>query len=192
MDFSTKSRCDSIGGAAPQFKSNIHENNFEEPAWYAFQTRHRFEKKTDELLRRKGLETFLPILRQLHRWSDRRKLVEVPLFDGYGFVRLKFSQEARLQVLRTPGVIALVGSQTPAGSVPAMQIETLRHLLSTDTPVALTPFFCAGKRVRIRSGALSGVEGILQDINGKYLIISIDVLRRSVAIKIENYSVELI
>lgn len=192
MSFSTTARCDPDGGAIPDVESAIRAGKIEEPAWYAFQTRPRFEKKVDDSLRRKGLETFLPVLREMHRWSDRRRLVEVPLFAGYGFVRLVWSEEFRRQVLQTTGVIGLAGSQKVATKVPQSQIETLRHLLSTDNEIGPAPFLCTGKRVRIRSGALDGVEGILQDISGKTLVISIEALQRSIAVKIENYSVEII
>jgi transcription antitermination factor NusG len=190
--FSTKTPRDSDGGATVVSETPASEVDTNNPCWYAFQTRPRYEKKTDTHLRRKGLETFLPLLRQIHRWSDRRKLVEVPLFTGYGFVRIAESPDNRLEVLRTPGVLGLVGAQNTAAAIPAAQIENLRQLLSADVTIAGIPFLTAGKRVRIRGGALDGIEGILQENDGKHLVISVDALQRSIAIKVEGYSLELV
>ena len=192
MHFSTKTACDSNGGATLSISVGQRGEYAEELQWCAFQTRPRWEKKTTEHLKQQGLEIFLPLLRQVHRWSDRQKVVEVPLFTGYGFVRLQASEQSRIQVLRTPGVIAVVGAQGAALAIPTSQIENLRQLLSTDARIAGVPFLTTGKRVRVRGGALDGVEGILQENDGRYLVISIDALQRSVAMKVEGYSVEMV
>ena len=73
------------------------------PDWFAIQTRYRYEKKVAEQLGGKGVEVFLPLRRESHSWSDRRKLVTIPLFPGYAFVRSTASADLRLQVLRTAG-----------------------------------------------------------------------------------------
>ena len=162
-----------------------------EALWYAIQTRQQFEKKADWQLRRKGIETFLPLLRQVHQWSDRRKLVEIPLFAGYEFVHLQLSAETRLRVLETPGVFGFVGFQRGATPIPAGQIEALQRLLRNDANCTIRPFLRNGQRVRIRGGALDGVEGILQE-NDKNLVISIECIQRSIAIRIEGYDLEAV
>jgi transcriptional antiterminator NusG len=157
--------------------------------WYALQIRPRFEKKAASQLRSKGIETFLPLLRQIRWWSDRRKLVETPLFSGYEFVHILLSPEERLLVLRTPGVMNFVGFPCGASPVAETQIESLRRLLSTRTECSIRAFLRSGQKVRIRGGALDGVEGILQE-DAKHLIVSIDCIQRSVAVRIEGYELE--
>lgn len=163
-----------------------------ERQWYAVHVRRHFEKKTASTLHRKGIETFLPVLREVHRWSDRRKMVEEPLFAGYTFVRLVLERSIRLQILQTPGVLGFAGNQRQPDCVPQIQIEDLRRLLGSDAGCALRPFLHAGQKVRIRGGALDGIEGVLQKNDRKHLVISIECIQRSVAVKIDGYGVELV
>ncbi len=162
------------------------------PQWYAIQTRHRLEKRVATQLKNKGVETFLPLLAEIHRWSDRRKPVDVPLFPGYAFVRVDQSSVARLGVLHTGGVIGFVSFGSEAPPVPAKQIEDLQTLLSRKVPCSLHPFLKVGQRVRIRGGCLEGLEGILDQRGEKNLVISLESIQRSVAIRIEGYELELI
>jgi transcription antitermination factor NusG len=74
--------------------------------WYAIQTRSRHEKMVACQLQNQSVVTFLPLVSQLRRWSDRQKLVEFPLFPGYAFVRVVCDPEERLRVLQTEGVVA--------------------------------------------------------------------------------------
>jgi transcription termination/antitermination protein NusG len=159
--------------------------------WYAIQTRYRAERKVKKRLGTKGVETFLPMLEEVHRWSDRRKTLEVPLFSGYAFVHMALSPELRIGVLHTEGVLRFVAFGGEAAPIPAKQIEDIQKLLIHKVPCSLHPFLKAGKRVRIRGGCLDGLEGILER-KGKHLLISIECIQRSVAVKIEGYDLELI
>lgn len=159
--------------------------------WYAVQTRYRSERKVTTRLRQKGLETFLPVLQEIHRWSDRRQRVEVPLFSGYTFARLEPSSQACQELLQTQGVIGLISFAGSATPVPAKQISDLQLLLSERIPCSLHPFLKVGRRVRIRGGCLDGLEGILEQKGEKNLVIAIDSIQRAVAIRIEGYEVEM-
>jgi transcription antitermination factor NusG len=161
------------------------------PEWFALQTRYRFEKKVSEQLQAKGMETFLPLRRESHRWSDRHKVVTIPLFPGYAFVRLDPSHDLRRSVLRTVGLIGFVNFRGTAAAVPTKQIDDLRLLLNEKVPFSLYPFLQAGRRVRIRGGCLHGLEGVLANEKGK-LVISIDSIQRSLAIEIQGYELELV
>lgn len=160
--------------------------------WYALETRHRYEEKVVRQLSRMGIETFLPQRKEIHDWSDRRKALSVPLFAGYAFVRLNQSRDTRLRVLRTAGVIGLVSAQGRAVAVPAAQVEHLRQLLQHNLPCSMHAFLRAGQRIRVRGGCLNGVEGILLDTGARSLIISIDCLQRSLAVRIEGYELDLV
>jgi transcription termination/antitermination protein NusG len=159
------------------------------PEWYVLQVRPRFEKKVEFQLRAKGIETYLPVVRQVRWWSDRRKLIETPLFAGYVFVRLQLSPKERILVLQTTGVMAFVGFLSGATPVRSAQIDSLRRLLDSNMECSLRPFLRTSQRVRIRGGSLEGVEGILIN-DGKHLVVSIDCIQRSIAIRIEGYDLE--
>jgi transcription antitermination factor NusG len=162
------------------------------PNWYAVHTVARHEKRVAAQFEEKRVCTFLPLLRQIHRWSDRRSVVEIPMFSCYAFVRMVQTVEERLKVLRTPGVLAFVGSERRGTSIPDEQIESLRKAINENVPCLPYPFISAGKRVRISGGSLDGVEGILmrQGID-QSLVISVELLQRSVSIRLENYDIEL-
>jgi transcription antitermination factor NusG len=159
--------------------------------WYAIQTRYRFERKAAAQLQNKGIETFLPVVEESHRWSDRKKVISVPLFSGYVFVRLE-PCSARATVLRTEGVIGFVEFHGDAAPIPNKQIDDLQRLLSKKMPCSLHAFLTIGQKVRIRGGCLDGLEGILEQSGPKRLVISIACIQRSVAVKIEGYELELV
>lgn len=159
--------------------------------WFAVQTRARHEKVVVQRLSDKGVGTFLPLVKHLHRWSDRQKTVELPLFGCYVFVRVIPSNHERQRVLLVDGVLKFVGTLGEGTSIPDEQIEAIRTLLEERLPYCSHPFLKVGQRVRIRSGALNGVEGVLVSRSGeRSLIISLDAIQRSLAVRIEGYDVE--
>lgn len=160
--------------------------------WYAVRTRSRHEKIASQQLQTRGIETYLPVVMQTHRWSDRKKQVEVPLFSGYTFVRVAYaSNEQRIQVLQTHGVAGFVGIQRSGDPIPDHQIEDIRTLLGNKISVEAHSFLKVGQRVRVRGGALDGVEGILLSHDaGKKLVISLESIERSLSIRVEGYDVE--
>lgn len=164
----------------------------EAAVWFALQTRYRFEKKVAAQLASKGMEVFLPLRRENREWSDRQKLVTVPLFPGYAFVHSARTVGLRLLVLQTGGVMGFVSFAGTAAIVPQKQIEDLRLLLAQAVPFSLHPFLRAGQRVRIRGGCLHGVEGLLTQRDKDKLVISIESIQRSLAIEIQGYEVDLI
>jgi len=158
--------------------------------WYALQTRPRHEKRVGTELSDKHIECYLPLLNQIHRWSDRRKLVQVPLFPGYIFVRAELDARVRVAVLSVGGALSFVGPQREAMPIPDSQVEDIRTLLSTRIAMSPYPFLKVGQRVRVRGGALDGVEGILVSNGEKRLVISVESIHRSLSITIEGYDVE--
>ena len=160
--------------------------------WYAVHTKARHEKRVAAQFEEKSVCTFLPLLHQVHRWSDRRTVVEIPMFSCYAFVRMAQTVDERLKVLHTPGVLGFVGSERQGSSIPDQQIESLRKAVSEKVPCLPHPFISAGKRVRIRGGSLDGVEGILMRQGEDHsLVISVELLQRSVSIRVEGYDIEL-
>ena len=172
--------------------ASLEESRPEELHWYAVRTRSRHEKIASQQLQTRGIETFLPVVTQTHRWSDRKKQVEVPLFSGYTFVRLAYaSNEQRIQVLQTHGVAGFVGVQRTGVPIPDNQIEDIRTLLSNKVDMKTHSFLKVGQRVRVRGGALDGVQGILVSHSGeRSLVISLEPIERSLSIRVEGYDVE--
>jgi transcription antitermination factor NusG len=163
----------------------------ETESWYGLQTRPRHEKIVAHRLAEKGVTTFLPLINEVHRWSDRKKTVQVPLFGCYVFAKFIPNRIERLRVLRVDGVFGLVGSKGEGSPIPDDQIEAVRSLVETELPWSSHPFLKIGQRVRIRSGVLDGLEGILVSRNGdRSLVISIDAIQRSLAVRVEGYEVE--
>jgi transcription termination/antitermination protein NusG len=161
--------------------------------WYALHTRPRHEKLVTQRLAERGVETFLPLVNEVHRWSDRQKAVQLPLFSCYVFARFLPNRSDRLRVLRVGGVIGLIGSRGEGSPIPDEQVDSVRALVEGGLPWSAYPFLKIGQRVRIRGGALEGVEGILVSRNGNHtLVISVDAIQRSLAVKVEGYQVEAI
>jgi transcription antitermination factor NusG len=165
----------------------------QEPAnWYAVQTRARNEKVIAERLQEQGLNTFLPLVTEVRRWSDRKKKVELPLFSCYVFVKLVISNSHdRMSVYRTNGVFGIVSMRGEGIPIPEEQIDALRRVVTQQVLWSAHPFLKVGQRVRIRGGSMDGVEGVLLSANGdRTLIISVDAIQRSLAVRVEGYDVE--
>jgi transcriptional antiterminator RfaH len=163
----------------------------EEARWYAIQVRCQFEKKASLQLQEKGIEAFVPTLKQRRRWSDRWQVVEFPTFPGYAFVHLHPSATRRLQVLQTRGVMSFVAFGGELVPIPDKQIDDVRLLLSRDVPYTAHSYIKIGQRVRIRGGCLDGIEGILTSNRGdKTLVISVEPIQRSIAVSIADFDIE--
>ena len=160
------------------------------PAWFAVQTKPRHEKKVNSELQEKGVHSFLPLHREKRQWSDRKQWIELPLFSQYVFVRVPPKGEWRTRVLQTIGVLQFVGAPGCGTPIPDEQIEAVQAI--TDLRLAKAPheFLRIGTRVRIHGGALNGIEGVLAAINNdKSLIVSVDLIQKSVAIRIDGFEV---
>jgi transcription antitermination factor NusG len=182
--------------------SQIHEpiatgqwvaNSTVEPQWYAIHTRSQHEKSVSTQLQDQGITTFLPLVTELHRWSDRRKVVQLPLFSCYTFLHMPFVPELWAKVLRIGGVLGFVGVRGQGVSIPEKQIESIRTLQGINAPYTLCPFLKVGQQVRVRGGVLDGIEGILVSRNGdRTLVISVEPIHRSLAVQLGDYQVEAV
>jgi transcription antitermination factor NusG len=165
----------------------------EELNWYAVHTKSRHEKRVAEQFEEKLICTFLPLLRGIHKWSDRQCKVEIPMFSCYTFVQMAQTPYERATILRTPGVLGFVGNERRGAPIPREQIESLQKAISGNIPCFAHPFINAGMRVRIRGGALEGVEGILERGSGdRRVVVSLELLHRSISIQVEGYDIELV
>jgi transcription antitermination factor NusG len=158
-------------------------------SWYAIYTRHQHEKIVDQVLTHKGFRTFLPLCATTHKWKDRTKALSLPLFPCYVFI--KGGIERRLQLVTTPGIFGLVSSGGQPAAIPEAEIEAIRLVIESGTPVEAHPFLICGKRVRVKCGPLAGVEGILvRKKNISRLVLSVEMLGTAAAIEVEAFQVE--
>lgn len=161
------------------------------PFWFAVQTKPRHEKKVNSELLEKGIHSFLPLHQERRRWSDRYCWVELPLFSQYLFARVPISAESRASVLQTTGVVRFVGAHGRGTPIPDEQIDSLEAIAAKRIPMTPHEFLRVGERVRISGGALEGIEGILSAIrNDRSLVVSVDLIQKSVAIRINGFEVE--
>jgi transcription antitermination factor NusG len=138
-----------------------------------------------------GVPHFLPLKTEVRQWSDREQKVSVPLFDGYLFVRIDASKESRLRVLKTSGVIGLVGNQTGPVPIPHQQIEAIRTVIDQRLECSVLTVLEEGEHVRVVRGPLTGLEGRLVGSNStSRLMISIEMIHRSLALKVYRHDVE--
>ena len=162
----------------------------EDRRWYAIHTHARHEKAISVKLQQAGLTTFLPVLTEVHQWSDRRKSVELPLFPCYLFLQILDLYGVRQVLYRTPGVLGLVGDNGRGTPIPNEQIEDVRKVLAQPNLCHEHPFLKAGQRVRVHGGPLDGVEGILiEGRANRHLVISVDTIQKSLAVIIDGYDI---
>ncbi len=158
--------------------------------WYAIRTSPRHEKKVAAELEYRGVVNYLPLVCEVHRWSDRRKEVNQPLFPGYLFVHSTLTPEARVEVLGARGVLHFVGSRNWGTPVPDKQIDDIRTLVEHGVAAKPRPYVEVGQRVAICGGALEGVEGVLIGRNGRRrFVISIASIQQSLTISVEGYEI---
>jgi transcription antitermination factor NusG len=153
--------------------------------WFALQVRSRRESLVADYLGGKGYELFLPLQRSRRQWTDRIKDVEVPLFPGYLFCQ--FDPQNRLPILKTPWVIRVVGFNHIPTPVEDAEINAIRTLVASGVPSQQCSYLGIGDIVRIESGPLRGLKGVLSNFKGnRRLVVSITLLQRSVAVEIDS------
>lgn len=158
-------------------------------AWYAIYTKHQHEKKAREVLIRKGFEVLLPLYKEAHKWKDRTKVVFLPVFPCYVF--LKTTLDRRLEILTTPGVFWLVENAGRACAIPEIEIEGIRKIMSSGVRVEPHPYLKCGELVRVRKGPLAGLRGILTRIKNRYrVVMSVELLQKAVAVEVDAAVVE--
>jgi len=158
--------------------------------WYAFRVRPRHEKLVSMSLRGKGYEEFLPLTKSKRKWADRSPIIEMPLFPGYIFCDTERTEIGKIRCTR--GILDVIR----AGSMPLpadrAEIEGLRKATKAELELESLPYIdpSTAGRLRIISGPLNGLDGMLVQVRGKErLILSVDLLCRSVLVEVPLSSV---
>lgn len=154
--------------------------------WYGIRVRSKYERLAASALEGKGYDTFLPLYSSRRVWSDRSKVLELPLFAGYLFCRFDL-REPLLPILTTPGVMYIVGAGNSPIAIPEREIEQVRIVANSALQAQPWQDVVFGTKVLIERGPLAGVEGLTVRVNKGYrLVVSISLLQRSVAVEIDS------
>jgi transcription antitermination factor NusG len=157
--------------------------------WYAAYTLPRHEKLVAQQLSQKSVESYLPLYEAIHRWKDRRARVDMPLFPGYVFVQIPICE--RLKVLEIASVLRIVSFNGQAAPLPDGEIEALRNAL-IHRKAEPFPYLAVGKRVRVITGSLEGLEGVVVRRKGNLrIVVSLHFIMQSVALEIDAADLEL-
>jgi transcription antitermination factor NusG len=160
--------------------------------WYAFRVRPRHEKLVSVSLRGKGYEEFLPLVKSKRKWADRSPIIEMPLFPGYIFCDTARTEIGRIRC--TQGVVDVIRAGSSPAPANRMEIEGLRKATEAQVQLESLPYIdpSTAKRLRIISGPLSGLDGMLTQVRGKErLILSVELLCRSVLVEVPLSAVEI-
>jgi transcription termination/antitermination protein NusG len=151
--------------------------------WFALRVKPNYEKRVATALRGKGLEELLPLYRSKRRWSDRVKVLDLPLFPGYLFCRLDLA--ARLPLLTTPGFLYIVGVGKTPQPVDEAEILAIQSVMRSGVPVTPWPSLVVGQKVELQHGPLRGLIGVLTKISNQHRIyVSVTLLRRSISVEV--------
>ena len=153
--------------------------------WYAAYTSANHERRVAIQLGERSVEHFLPVYESLRRWKDRRVKLQLPLFPGYVFVRMALQE--RLRVLQVPGVARLVGFGGLPTALPEEEVATLRSGLALGVRAEPHPYLTVGRKVRVKNGPLAGLKGVLLKRKKRArLVVSVELIQRSVAVEVEE------
>jgi transcription termination/antitermination protein NusG len=161
------------------------------PAWYVLHTKSRFENVVIDGLAKKKVEVFLPRISVASRRKDRKKMIRVPLFPGYVFVRTDLNPAHHLEIVKTVGAVKLVGSQQGPVSVPDETIQSLRIMVASDQPISTGTMFRKGDHVMVINGPFCGVIGIFDGYRGKSrIVVHIEALGQFASVEVSAEDVE--
>ena len=152
--------------------------------WFAVRVKSNYEKPVSAVLRGKGFDEFLPIYRSKRQWSDRVKIMDLPLFPGYLFCRLDLNK--RLPLLTTPGFLYLVGKGKTPEPVEEQEIMAIQSVVRSGLPALPWPSVVVGQKVSMERGPLRGVDGVVARIADAHRIyVSVTLLHRSVSVEVD-------
>ena len=163
-----------------------------EPKWYAVYTRPRFEKRVLQGLLDQGIEGYLPLIKTMRQWTDRKKMVEVPLFSSYVFVRI--DRRFYDQVLQTPGVVKYITFEGKAATIPPEQIDNLKIIVDSNEKVD-TSWVARkkGEMVTVNAGSLKGLRGeLITEGDRRKVLVRIEGIHQNLTVEVHRSLIESI
>jgi len=175
--------------------NTANKHNVEnQPRWYAIHARSRHEEVALQGFRNKMIETFLPKVEVMSRRKDRRKRILVPLLPGYLFVHTDLNPTQYWDIIKTYGVVRIIGIEGKPVPVKDEEITSLRILDGTDRTIRNQAYITEGDTIMIMEGPLKGLTGYYLERKGKSdkVVVSIELLQRSLAVEIEDWKIDKI
>jgi len=161
--------------------------------WCAVRTRSNSERLVSESFNEMGIQNYLPSFHEVRQWTDRKKIIEVPIFPGYLFAKITDSRQKQLSILYTQGVVDILRCGERIEVVPEQEIESIRQLLQRGRAIGVHPLVREGAWVRIKRGALKGAEGLLVRVKGATrFVVSITLLSRSLSAEVDSSDVQFL
>ena len=183
---------DSLTGASDTGCGDVPEHA-PGTAWFAVQTVYKHEFRVLRDFTAKGFTAYLPLLRAARQWTDRTKIIETPAFSGYLFLRHDSSLRSRSLVLNTFGVFRMLPDNHKPSAIADVEIQSLRRALDSNVPCAKCELPAVGTRVRVKSGALAGVEGQIVRISNKFrLVILVSSISQAISVEVDGLDVETV
>jgi transcription antitermination factor NusG len=168
----------------PVIRCSTEPAPYPQPCWYAVYTYSNHERRVADQLEGRNVEHFLPLYDSVRRWKDRRVTLKLPLFPGYLFVHLALHD--RMRVIQVPGVVRLVGFNSVPTPLRDREVEIIRSGLSESLRAQPHPFLTVGRRVRINSGPLAGLDGVLKRKKSNLrVVVSLGLIQRSIAVEVD-------
>ena len=164
-----------------------------ESLWYVLHTKSRFENVVHEGLLKKQIEVFLPKITVKSKRRDRKKMIRVPLFPGYVFVKTNLHPQHHLEVVKTAGAVRLIGSRKGPVPVPDETVDSLKIMVSTDLPVTTGNQLKKGDRVMVVSGPFAGVIGtfVRYGAQGR-IIVNVEALGQYAGVEVSEDDIEVL
>ena len=160
--------------------------------WYAIHVRSRQEKKVHQILLNKGVQSSLPLIKTIRKWSDRKKKVMIPLFKGYVFIQIDFAKD-KVNILKTDGVVKFVGIRDKPSKIPYKEIHWIHKMAEESNIVQNEKEISMGQKVRVMAGPFQGMEGVVMTHRNKSrILICIGSIMQAVSIEIKPYYLEKI
>lgn len=161
--------------------------------WFALWTHSNCEERVREQLHGKGFRILLPTVRDWSRRAGVRRTVVRPMFPSYLFVQHAIDKDSYIEIMKTKGLVRILGERWDRlEKIPAGEVEAIQRVAETMTAVMPHPYLQEGQRVRITEGPLAGIEGILVRSRPQrgLIVLTVDLLRRSVAVEVDCCAVE--
>jgi len=165
-----------------------------EERWYVAFTRPRHEKEAARWMEGLDFQVYLPLARKIRKYRSRKKVVDLPLFPRYLFVRTTLEPERHVKILRTPGVLGLVSFDGAPQPVEETEVESLKILVSRGSHLTVLPELVEGRWVKIVDGPLAGAVGVLQEVNRQELrlVVNVTLLGKSISVSLSPSQVEIV
>ncbi len=161
-------------------------------AWYALHTRSRFENTVNDRLLGKSIEVFLPKAYVRSKRADRKKMIRIPLFAGYLFVKTDLNPKEHLEILKTAGAVRFIGNSEGPIPVSDETVESLKIMITSDKEIVTGIEFQEGDPVMVIRGALTGIKGVFVRYKGNTgrVIVNISALGRFASAEVEEGDIQ--